>query len=275
MNILVIGAHPDDCEFFAACTAVKFVRSGHRVKFVSVSNGDAGHHEMKRTELAERRRAEVACADTMLGVEWEILDIHDGEIVPSIDIRGELIRQIRNFRADMVFSHRPGDYHPDHRNTGILVQDTAYLVIVPNVCPESPALRKNPVYLYLQDEFRTPEPFRPDIIVPVDDVFDKKVEALHMMPSQFYEWLPWTMGTLDAVPAEESARRAWLDRWLRDWMRNPFTAETAVMYGHERAKTIKMIEAFQVCEYGTRPSPGELRELFPFLPSAGQPRNLI
>ncbi|MBN1291892.1 MAG: PIG-L family deacetylase, partial [Candidatus Latescibacteria bacterium] len=183
MNIMVIGAHPDDCEFFAAGTAVKFLRNGHKVKFVSVSNGDAGHQSMKRADLARRRHAEVKQADATLGVDFEILDCHDGEIVPSLEIREQLIRQIRSFRADMVLSHRPNDYHPDHRNTGILVQDTAYLVIVPNVCDDTPALEKNPIYMYLQDDFKSPAPFRPDIIVPIDDTFDKKVESLHLMPS--------------------------------------------------------------------------------------------
>ncbi|MBA7471505.1 Mycothiol S-conjugate amidase [subsurface metagenome] len=266
MNIMVIGAHPDDCEYFAACTAVKFVKHGHRVKFVSVSNGDAGHQSIGRSELARIRRAEIERADAMLGVEFEILDFHDGEIVPSLEIRHQLIRLIREFQADMIISHRPHDYHPDHRNTGILVQDTAYLVIVPNVCHDVPVLRINPVYMFLQDDVKSKEPFRPDIIVPVDDVFDKKVEALHMMPSQFYEWLPWTMGMLDRVPSGEAERRKWLDGILRGWMRNPYTAELEKMYGREKAQTIEMVEAFQLCEYGRQIAPEELMEMFTFLP---------
>ena len=266
MNIMVIGAHPDDCEFYAGCTAVRFVGSGHRVMFVSVSNGDAGHHEIAPSELARIRRAEVEQADRIIGVEFVILDNHDGEIVPSLEIRRQLIRLIREFHADMVISHRPHDYHPDHRNTGILVQDTAYLVIVPGICPDATALRKNPIYLYLQDEFASPEPFRPDIIVPVDDTFHLKVDALHCMPSQFYEWLPWSMGMLDQVPSGETERRQWLDGILRRWMRNPFRAELEAMYGRERAASIDMVEAFQLCEYGRRPSIGELHSMFPGLP---------
>jgi len=266
MNIMVIGAHPDDCEFFAAGTAVKFKQNGHKIKFVSVSNGDAGHQSMERAELAKIRFAEVGKADTMLGVGFEILDNHDGAIIPSLEIRDSLIRLIRNFQADIILSHRPNDYHPDHRNTGILVQDTAYLVIVPNVCFGTPALRKNPIYMYLQDDFKSPVPFRPDIIVPVDDVFDMKVEALHLMPSQFYEWLPWTMGTLDSVPKGDAERRIWLDGVLRNWMKNPFRMETEKMYGRETAQKIKMIEAFQLCEYGTQPSIDELHSMFPGLP---------
>ena len=266
MNIMVIGAHPDDCEYYAAGTAVKCKKKGHRIKFVSVSNGDAGHHSMERSALAARRHAEVEQADTMLGVEFDILDNHDGEIVPSLEIRSDLIRLIRNFHADMVISHRPNDYHPDHRNTGILVQDTAYLVIVPGVCPDVPALQDNPIYMYLQDEFNSPVPFRPDIIVPVDDVFDRKVEALHLMPSQFYEWLPWSMKMLDRVPSTEPERKVWLDGVLREWMKNPFVAETEKMYGSEIAQNIEMIEAFQLCEYGRQPSVDELHGMFPGVP---------
>ena len=266
MNIMVIGAHPDDCEFFAAGTAVKFVEHGHRVKFVSVTNGDAGHMTIGCEDLARIRRQEVAKADALLGVEWDILDNHDGRLAPDISIREDLIRLIRNWKADIVMSHRPWDYHPDHRNTAVLVQDTAYLVIVPNVCPETPALKINPVYMYLQDEFKEPVPFRPDIIVHVDDVFHKKVESLHVMPSQFYEWLPYTFGTLDSVPESDAERIVWLETVLCEWMKNPFTAETEAMYGKKTAENIKMIEAFQVCEYGIQPSLEKIREMFPFLP---------
>lgn len=270
MNIMVIGAHPDDCEFFAAGTAVKFVKYGHRVKFVSVTNGDAGHMTLGCEELAGIRRQEIAEADDLLGVEWCILDNHDGQLSPDITIREELIRLIRQWNTDIVMSHRPWDYHPDHRNTAILVQDTAYLVIVPNICPDTPALKHNPVYLYLHDEFKEPVPFRPDVIVPIDDVFPIKVKALHIMKSQFYEWLPYTFGTLGSVPADDPQRVAWLESVLRAWMKNPFAIETEAMYGIERAGKIEMIEAFQVCPFGRQLPHGELRALFPFLPESAE-----
>ncbi len=266
MNVLVIGAHPDDCEFFAAGTALKMIDAGHRVKFVSATNGDAGHMSMPPAELAERRRREIEAADAFLGVEWEILGNHDGRLMPELAIREQLIRIIREFRADVVMSHRPWDYHPDHRNTAVLVQDTAYLVIVPNVRPDIPALRENPLYFHLQDEFAEPAPFRPDVIVPVDDVFDRKVKALSLMPSQFFEWLPFTFGILDEVPEKDDERLAWLDGVLREWMKNPFTAATRERYGAGPAGDMEMIEAFQVCPFGRRPTERDLAELFPFLP---------
>jgi LmbE family N-acetylglucosaminyl deacetylase len=264
MRIIVIGAHPDDCEYYAAGTAVKWVTAGHQVKFVSVTSGDAGHQSLRGEELARIRRAETERADAILGVECEILENHDGLLTPEIRIREDLSRIIRRWEADMVISHRPWDYHPDHRATGVLVQDTAYLVLVPGICPDTPSLKQNPVYLYLQDTFQTPVPFRPDVIVPIDDVWERKVAALHEMTSQMYEWLPWSMNSIDKVPRGEKERIRWLDELLHEWLRNHFPAETTQRFGWN---VVKIIEAFQVCEYGRQPSSEELRKMF-FFPDA-------
>jgi N-acetylglucosamine malate deacetylase 1 len=266
VNVIVFGAHPDDCELQAGGTAIRFVESGHKVKFVSVTNGDAGHQTEGGGALAKRRRAEAAKADKILGVESVVLDNHDAELLPTLKIREQLIRLIRDWNADIVIAPRPNDYHPDHRYTGVLVQDTAYMVIVPNVCPDTPPLKKNPVYMFLQDRFQSPEPFRPDVIVPIDNVIEQKSCALNVMISQFYEWLPWTSGNLENVPEGNSERRAWLGKNMRRRSTNRYVKETQAMYGHARAKSIGLIEAFQVCEYGRRPSREELRKLFPFLP---------
>jgi LmbE family N-acetylglucosaminyl deacetylase len=266
MNIIVFGAHPDDCELQVGGTAIKWVRAGHRVKFVSVTNGNAGHQDHTRKELARIRKAEAAAADAVLGVTSEVLNNPDGEIMPTLEVRFNLIRLIRKWDADMVITHRTNDYHPDHRNTGILVQDTAYMVIVPKVCPDTPPLKKNPVYLYTSDRFKSPEPFRPDVIVPIDDVFVQKICARHCRPSQFYEWLPWTAGRLDSVPKTNEERRASLEKSRRNDMSGSMRAAAEKMYGKEAADLIKLVEAFQVCEYGRQPSRSELQKLFPFLP---------
>ena len=270
LNVLVIGAHPYDCEYYAGGTAVKYIEHGHRVKFVSATNGDTGHMAKGGGALACIRAEEMKRADSIIGVgEFEILDIHNGEIMPSFENRKQLIRQIRTWHADIVISHRPNDYHPDHRYTGMLVQDTAYQVMVPNICPDVPALRKSPVYLYMEDTFTLPNPFRPDVIVPIDDVFGKKIDALHEMTSQFYEWLPWTYDSLDAIPEDNTERRAWLERDFRARMKNNFVGETKALYGGS-AQSIEIVEVFQVCEYGGEKgrhiTREEVRELFPFLP---------
>ena len=159
------------------------------MRFVAVTNGDAGHHEEGGGQLAMRRRAEAIEAGRRIGVDYVVLDNHDGELVPSLDVRQQIIRQIREWKADLVLAPRPNDYHPDHRYTGVLLQDAAFMVTVPNVVTEVPALKKNPVFLYFEDGFQKPAPFRPDIAVSIDDVVDKKVDALDAHVSQVYEWL--------------------------------------------------------------------------------------
>jgi len=210
LNVIAFGAHPDDCDSRAGGTAAKFAALGHRVRFVSVTNGDAGHQSEGGGALAARRRAEAQEAGRRIGIEYIVLDNHDAELVPSLEVRHQIIRQIRQWNADLVLAPRPNDYHPDHRYTGMLVQDAASLVAVPNVTPDTPALRKQPVFMYFQDKFQRPNPFRPDVAIAIDDVFEKKIGMLDAHVSQMYEWSPFIAGTLDKVPKGAAERRQWL-----------------------------------------------------------------
>src|SRR5438552_5252472 len=178
LRVIAFGAHPDDCDIRAAGTARLFAEAGHAVKFVAVTNGDVGHQTLHGVPLAQRRLAEAKESARRLGIEYEVLNNHDGELLPTLDVRKEIIRQIRRWNADIVLAPRPNDYHPDHRYTGVLVQDAAYMVVVPHLVPEAPAIHKNPVFLYYEDGFQRPNPFRPDIVVAIDDVIDKNVAAL-------------------------------------------------------------------------------------------------
>ncbi len=191
-------------------TAAKYAALGHRVRFVSVTNGDAGHQTEGGGALAARRRAEAQEAGRRIGIEYVVLDNHDGELLPSVDVRNQIIRQIRQWNADLVLAPRPNDYHPDHRYTGVLVQDAAYMVVVPNITPDTPALRKNPVFMYFQDGFQRPNPFSPDVAVSIDDVIEKKIDMLDAHVSQMYEWLPWVDGNLETVPKDAAERKRWL-----------------------------------------------------------------
>ena len=267
LRIIVFGAHPDDCELDAGGTAARWAKLGYKVKFVSVTNGDIGHHEISGGPLARRRTAEVMRCAEILGITTEVLDNHDGELMPTLENRRTLTRKIREWKADVVIAHRPNDYHPDHRYTGILVQDAAFMVIVPNFCPDVPALRKNPVFLYSEDGFKKPNPFEPDVVVPIDPVLDRKVACVDALESQFYEWNPWLFGYLDQVPKDKSERREWTRR--REEQRNGRTADRfrsklVELLGEERGKAVKYAEAFQVCEYGAQPSKEQLLRLFPF-----------
>ncbi|HWQ54712.1 MAG TPA: PIG-L family deacetylase [Bryobacteraceae bacterium] len=267
IRVIAFGAHPDDCDIRAGGTAAKFAALGHAVKFVSVTNGDAGHHQERGKQLALRRRGEAAEAGRRLGVVYEVLEHRDGHLLATIEAREQIIRLIREWKADIVIGPRPNDYHPDHRYTGVLVQDAGYMVMVPNVCSDVPALRKNPVFLYFEDEFRKPTPFQPDIAVAIDDVWPLKVDAMDAHVSQVYEWLPWVDGVGGPVPKEPEARKEWLGGWIRQVAGlTPATRQALVKwYGPERACEVRDAEAFELCEYGSWPTDAELRRLFPIL----------
>lgn len=265
IRIIVIGAHPDDCDLDAGGTATIFASMGHAVKFVSVTNGDAGHQREGGGMLAKRRAEEAKEAGKRFGVDYDILDNHDGELEPVLKVRLQIIRKIREWNADIVIAPRPNDYHPDHRYTGVLVQDAAYMVGVPNILPDCPPLKKNPVFLYTYDHFKRPNPFRPDIAIDITPVFEKKIYALDAHQSQFYEWLPWIGGYLDEVPADVNARRKWLGQRLTGIISPEIKNTLEKFYGSRRTEQIRHAEAFEICEYGTQPSEEMIRSLFPML----------
>jgi LmbE family N-acetylglucosaminyl deacetylase len=269
LRVIAFGAHPDDCDGRAGGTAAKFAKAGALVKFVSVTNGDAGHQEMGGGRLAQRRYAETQESARRLGIaEYEVLPNHDGELTPSLEVRRQIIRAIRMWKADIVLAPRSNDYHPDHRYTGILVQDAAYLVVVPNIVSEAPALRRNPIFLYFQDGFQKPAPFQPDVVVNIDDVWDLKQSGMAAHVSQVKEWLPWVAaGNREGSPsAPEAAKKGASQKrggGGGGGMSSVMRAALEKRYGAEQAKKIQHVEAFELCEYGRRASPEELDRLFP------------
>jgi len=267
-RILCIGAHPDDAEFGAAGTAALWVAKGYHVKFVSVTNGDIGHWKDSGPGLARRRKAEVEHGARLIGYAFEILDNHDGELQPTLENRKAITRLIREWEADVVITHRPNDYHPDHRYTSVLVQDSAYMVTVPKFLPEVPALKSNPVFLYFSDRFQKPYPFEPDIAVGIDAVMDAKLEVLLGMVSQFYEGgVSGSPELLSTDPEQQKARwrsvrERFTDRQLE--VTSLCRKGLEAWYGKERAKSIRYAEGFEIGEYGRRPDRAEIKRLFPF-----------
>lgn len=268
LRIICFGAHPDDCEIQAGGTAALWAAKGHKVKFVSVTNGDIGHWREAGGPLAHRRKAEVEAAAKMLGIEVEVFDIHDGELLPDLESRKKVTRAIREWKADLVIGPRPNDYHPDHRYTGTLVQDAAYMVTVPFFCSDTPHLTKNPVFMYYPDGFRKPNPFKPDVVVATDSVIEKRLDALDAMPSQFYEG--GANGSEALVPSDPDKKKA-RAKAVRDGFARRFSGqaerfrkELADWYGEDKAKNVKYAEAFELCEYGKQPDKAELGRLFPF-----------
>lgn len=265
LKIMMIGAHPDDCDIKSGGTAALFVKMGHQVKFLSVTNGDAGHMEQGGGILAKRRAEEAQEVAKRLGITYEVLDNHDGELTPTLPVRLDIIRRIRDWEADVVISHRSNDYHPDHRYTGILVQDAAFMVGVPNIAADTPPLAKNPVFLYYQDHFQKPNPFQPDIVINITEVIDQKVYALDAHESQFYEWLPWINGYKGEIPQGKEERLAWLKEQRGGNISPHMLAVLKKWYGNINTDEVLHVEGFELCEYGSRPSEEELRRLFPMM----------
>jgi len=271
VRIICFGAHPDDCEFSAGGIATLWAARGHHVKFVSCTNGDIGHWGMAGGPLAQRRTAEVKRCAEIFGIETEVLDIHDGELMPTLENRKTIVRLIRQWRADIVMCHRPNDYHPDHRNVGLLVQDAGYMATVPFFCPDTPYLRQNPVFLYYEDGFQKPNPFSPDIVVGIDEVVGKKLDAALALASQTLEG--GCDGSQNSYPSDPERRRAREQQVRRNFdgsfagAANQFRKQLADWYGPEQAGKIRYAEAFEICEYGRHPNKKEIRELFPFFPS--------
>ena len=271
LRIIVFGAHPDDCELQVAGTAALWAAQGHQVKFVSATCGDIGHATEAGGPLAKRRTAEVQRAAKILGIDTEVLDIHDGELMPTLENRRTFTRLIREWHADVVIGPRPCDYHPDHRYTGVLMQDAAFMVTVPSFCPETPHLAKNPVFLYVSDHFQKPYPFSPSLAVSIDPVFEKKIDAIFQLESQIESF--WVQGDFERVvpvpkePEARAARRAHVRDGLagRDGgIATQYRDLLVKSYGEEKGRTVKYAEAFEVCEYGRQPGNEELKRLFPF-----------
>ena len=265
IRIIMFGAHPDDCDERSSGTAALFAQMGYAVKFVSVTNGDAGHQTLKGKELAKRRYAETQESAKRLGITYDVLDNHDGLLMPTLEVRLQIIKEIREWNADLVFAPRPNDYHPDHRYTGVLLQDAAYMVAVPNIEPEIPALKKNPVFVYYEDHFQRPNPFRPDIVVDITSTYDKKIAALDAHQSQMYEWLPWIGHYSAEVPQSEEDRIKWLYKRNTRPIKPEARASLEKWYGKDRADKVQFVEEFEICEYGTQPSDDDIKRLFPML----------
>ena len=210
LRIIAFGAHPDDAELKASGVAALWAAQGHKVKLVAMTNGDVGHFAMAGGPLAKRRKAEVAECARILGIENQVLDIHDGELVPSLENRKTVARLIREWQADIVMGHRPYDYHPDHRYTGVLMDDAAVVVAAPFFTPDTPPTPRNPVFLYYSDAFQDPKPFNPTIVVGIDEVADKKWRCISAMPSQFGDKDSWQGRTLPNVPDGDREREAYL-----------------------------------------------------------------
>jgi len=269
LRVIVFGAHPDDCDLNVGGTAALFAQMGHKVKFVSLTNGNKGHQTMQPDALAARRKAEMQKVASIIGIEYANLDNPDGELMPTIENRKAVIKLICDWKADIVITNRTNDYHPDHRNAGVLVQDAAYMISVPLMIPDGEPLLKSPVFLYVPDRFKKPMPFHPDIVIDITPVIEKKIDVISAHESQVFEWLPWNGGYADKVPpaTDPAARRKYVaDQFLSRGSVERFREAALQWYTPEQLKNARYLEAFEICEYGRIPDKDTIKQLFPMLP---------
>ena len=266
LRIIAFGAHPDDAELKVGGVAALWAAEGHKVKIVAMTNGDVGHFAMAGGPLAKRRKAEVAECARIFGIENDVVDIHDGELTPSLENRKLMSRLIRQWQADIVLGHRPYDYHPDHRYTGVLMDDSAVVVAAPFFVPDTPPTLRNPIFLYYSDDFQDPKPFTPTIVVGIDQTADKKWGCISAMPSQFGDKDSWQARTQPNIPSGDREREAQLLEMVKkrsETVAEKYRDRLIALYGKEVGQRVKYAEAFQLSQYGRQVSVEELKALFP------------
>ncbi|MEI6504166.1 MAG: PIG-L deacetylase family protein [Armatimonadota bacterium] len=270
LNVVVFGAHPDDCDLRFGGAALLYRAHGHNVRFVSMTNGDTGHFSEGGGPLARRRYAEAQASAALADIQYDVLDIHNGELDASVANRKLVIQIMRESRADLVLCHRPWDYHPDHRAVGVLVQDAAYTVTVPNVAPLSEPLLRGPVVGYLHDDFSDPSPYVPTVAIDTDAVMERKIDMVHCHASQMYEWLPYNGGVLDQVPAGDAQRREMTGRNMRarfGSLANGCREALLRCYGPEHGAQVQTAESIMVSQYGRGLRAEDWPRYFPFFPA--------
>lgn len=268
-RLMVISAHPDDSEMRAGALTKRWVDAGGEALWMSMTDGSMGHQELAGAKLTAHRWAESQTAAALVGAESIYLDNQDGSLMPSIEVRNQVIRRVREFAPDVIATHRPYDYHPDHRYTGQIVQDACYMMQVPNVVPHAPVMRKFPVVLNGYDVFKRPVAHRADLVLDIDDIVELKAQLIGSHAIQVYDWLPWQFDYTDQVPADvEKDGYAFLrERWLEPVLgvsADPVREQLIARYGSERGAAVHSVEVFEVSEYGAQLTPELEARLFPF-----------
>lgn len=270
MRVILIGAHPDEADMYGGGTAARFAEMGHEVKMVSLTNGDAGHFEMERFALAARRYQEAQEAANRLGVlEYDVLDTHDSELMPTLELRKKVIQLIREWNADVVISLNPnGGGHPDNRACGKVVDEAMAFVTNRYALLGVAPLEKRPAHLYMID-YITMRVHRHDVVIDIGSTIEKKLLACDANASQFYEASARQYCALEDVPTSwETGRREFiLEHWADTIYTLPHMRDRlAELYGAEQAQKVEFAETFQFSDDSEIPTDDEIRRIFPMLP---------
>jgi LmbE family N-acetylglucosaminyl deacetylase len=185
LNILAIGAHPDDVESLAGGTLAKYARAGHKVFTATATNGNIGSATLSSEEIARVRKREAANAAALIGAEYLCLDYDDEMFYEDKSVRLKFINLVRYCKADIILTHNPVDYNPDHELTSKIVNDIAVMIPIAKLKTDSPPYDKIPAIFYFETVHGLS--FVPTEYVDISDVFDIKMAmcAEHKSQSQW------------------------------------------------------------------------------------------
>ena len=186
MNILAIGAHPDDIEINCGGTLAKYAKQGHKIFTATATNGNVGSSTLPMDEIAKIRKEEARKAAEIIGAEYICLDYDDEMFFESKKARLDFINLVRYCKADVIFTHYPKDYNPDHELTSKIINDIAIMIPVPKIVTEAPPHDKIPIIVYFEPVHGMG--FVPTEYVDITDTFETKMQMCLQHKSQV-QWM--------------------------------------------------------------------------------------
>lgn len=186
MNILAIGAHPDDVETMCAGTLAKYASQGHKVFIATATNGNIGSATLSKEEIGRVRKQEAANSAAIIGAEYICLDYDDELFYETLDVRIAFINLVRHCKADVIFTHNPHDYNPDHMLTSKIVNDIAVMIPIAKLETEEEPYDVIPSIWYFEPA--NSMGFVPTDYVDITDFYETKMKMLSCMESQ-RQWM--------------------------------------------------------------------------------------
>jgi len=257
LRVMMIFAHPDEGEVYTGGTTALYTQMGHTVKFMSLTNGDAGHWEEKPEVLAKRRYQEAMNSKKILNLEdYEVLDYHDQGLKNTKEAQAKVIKSIEAFKPDVVFTYYPAQGgHTDNMTAGYIVRDAV----------KDLKMAKLPVFFYVRDYHTCTFSYIPAFAFSIDKVWEKKLEACGAHRTQVAEAIPHDMGILEEVKKNPELQKSLINdnTYAFSKVFPTYLYALEKWYGTEAASKIKYAEAFETAEFGRQITQ---EEVFTYLP---------
>ena len=182
MNILAIGAHPDDIEINCAGTLAKYAAEGHKVFIATATNGNIGSATLPKDEIGAIRKKEAAKSASIIGAEYICLDYDDELFYEDVNVRMKFINLVRHCKADVILTHNPHDYNPDHMLTSKIINDIQVMIPIAKLETEEEPCPTLPIIYYFEPAKGMG--FIPTDYVDITDYFETKKKMFLCHESQ-------------------------------------------------------------------------------------------